>query len=276
MSETVTAMEVQEEQMQEKVSPIVAEAEALVVDSQEVVEKGTEVVKGIKALVKEVNETFDPIIKQAHKAHKEAVGTKKRHLEPLDKAEQTIKAKIAQYLDHVEEEQRKEEERAREQARKEHEKKLKAAERKVTRLTEKAGTIQEEIDALEAGLEKETLDEEGVEEQAIRARIATLRKRLDNTSEAIEEHATEAEAPSFTPPAPPTTPPARKVAGMSSRKKTVVNVVNPTLLIRAVADGKVPVSVVKFDETAIRKLVDAGMKLPGVAARHKRSVSVRG
>ena len=81
--------------------------------------------QSIKSLMKEIAETFNPIIKKTHEAHKEAVAQKKEHEAPLILAETTIKLHIGSYLEvqarirrEAEEEARKvEEERQKEESR---------------------------------------------------------------------------------------------------------------------------------------------------------------
>lgn len=51
----------------------------------------------VKALRKEVADTFDPIVSKAHAAHKEAVTQRKRHDTPLAEAEQVLKGAVAGY-----------------------------------------------------------------------------------------------------------------------------------------------------------------------------------
>ena len=53
----------------------------------------------IKLLKDEIAQTFNPIIKKAHEAHKEAVAKKKEHEAPLTLAETTIKLHIGSYLE---------------------------------------------------------------------------------------------------------------------------------------------------------------------------------
>lgn len=55
-------------------------------------------VVNIKNLQKQVKDTFGPIIKKAHEAHREAKDQETKHLEPLLKAEELIKGKMMTYL----------------------------------------------------------------------------------------------------------------------------------------------------------------------------------
>jgi hypothetical protein len=75
----------------------------------------------IKDLRKEIDATFDPIIKKAHEAHKEAVAQKKKVDAPLVEAEGIIKPRIAAWNAEQERLRREEEARLREIARKEEE-----------------------------------------------------------------------------------------------------------------------------------------------------------
>src|SRR3990167_1390814 len=70
----------------------------------------------IKAVQKELDATFDPIINKQFQAHREAVAQKKRHEQPLLRAEQIIKPRIAAYRDEQERTRRIAEQRANEAA----------------------------------------------------------------------------------------------------------------------------------------------------------------
>lgn len=81
----------------------------------------------VKGLIKEVRDTFNPIVDKTHKAHKEAVIQKKKYEIPLLEAEKIIKLQIASYLSE-QERIRKEKE---EEARKEEEERKRVAEEKL-------------------------------------------------------------------------------------------------------------------------------------------------
>jgi len=80
--------------------------------------KAGEILITIKGLRKEIDETFDPIIKKAHEAHKEAIDQKKKVDAPLVEAENIIKPALATYDREQERLRKAEEERQREIARK--------------------------------------------------------------------------------------------------------------------------------------------------------------
>ena len=72
----------------------------------------------IKPMRKKIDETFDPIIKKAHQAHKEAVAQKKSVEAPLMQAEKIVKPKIADYLNEKERQRVEKERKLQEEARK--------------------------------------------------------------------------------------------------------------------------------------------------------------
>lgn len=260
--------------IEEQTSDIMVYADSLEISSQEGVEKGTEYIKNIKALRVEVNGTFDPVVTSAHKAHKEAVAAKKKHLEPLDKAERMIKGKIGDHLDRIEEEQRKEEALKVKEARKERDRLVAAANRRMDKLMENASDTQGKIDALQKDLDDNpTLSDD--EEAIISAKIDTLKVILENHTEAAEVKRAEVEVAQTAPVvvAPPKV--ATKVKGMSSTVKKKGEVTDSMKLIKAVASGQIPEGVITFDMTAINKLLNAGMTIPGVYSKEERSVSIR-
>ncbi len=99
----------------------VAQAESLTVATDQQFEEGGGFLRGLKAIRKEIANTFDPISKKLHEAHKEVVAQKKRHSEPVEKAERIVKKKIGGYLAEKERRRREDEEKLREVARKQEE-----------------------------------------------------------------------------------------------------------------------------------------------------------
>ena len=75
-----------------------------------------ELLKTIKGLSAEIDETFDPIIKAAHTAHKEAITQKNKVAAPLLEAEAILKPRIAGYLREEETKRRNEELRLQKEA----------------------------------------------------------------------------------------------------------------------------------------------------------------
>lgn len=100
-------------------------AKRIIVHDGKTLSLANEFLQSIKLLMKKIAETFNPIIKKAHEAHKEAVAKKKEHEAPLIEAERTIKLHIGSYL----EEQARIRREAEEKAQKEEEERQKEEER---------------------------------------------------------------------------------------------------------------------------------------------------
>jgi len=76
---------------------------------------------GLKTILKRIDETFDEPIKQAFATHRTILAAKKKHTDPLTKAEHVIKAGITTYRTTQRIIQEEREQRLREQARKKEE-----------------------------------------------------------------------------------------------------------------------------------------------------------
>lgn len=84
------------------VSPIIAWAKGLVIKTAADFEKaGDYLVSHIKDGQKKIDVLFDPTIKAAHEAHREACAAKKAMRDPLDEAERIAKDKLKAYKEEV-------------------------------------------------------------------------------------------------------------------------------------------------------------------------------
>lgn len=72
--------------------------------------------RGVKALLARIAATFDPIIKQAHEAHRMAIEKKKKEEAPLLEAERIMKTEIGRYLAEQDRLRREAEEKAKREA----------------------------------------------------------------------------------------------------------------------------------------------------------------
>jgi len=88
-------------------------AKKIIVHDNKTLTLANDFLKSIKLLMKEISNTFNPIIKKAHETHKEAVTQKKGYEEPLIEAERTIKLHIGSYLEDQARIRREAEEKAR-------------------------------------------------------------------------------------------------------------------------------------------------------------------
>lgn len=134
------------------ITPIEVEQKALSVPNQakdiRIIDNNTlltanTLLLAIKDIRKEIDLAFDPIIRKANDAHKEAIAQKKRAEAPLIEAENFIKPQIASYMNEQERIRREAEEKARQEALKaEEERKLtEAVELEKEGFTEEAEAI---------------------------------------------------------------------------------------------------------------------------------------
>ena len=98
--------------------PDQARAISVILDDDQYARAG-EVLLRIKALRKQVNEAFDPIIKKTDEAHSEAIARKRKVEAPLVEAEGHLKPRIGVYIEEKERQRREEERALQEKAQKE-------------------------------------------------------------------------------------------------------------------------------------------------------------
>lgn len=100
-------------ELETKITVSLVKAGEMIVANQEDLSRANDFLLSIKELRKEIDSVFGPVIEAAYKAHREAVAQKKKFEEPLAKAEQMVKQKIAGYLEEVERIRRQQEEEKR-------------------------------------------------------------------------------------------------------------------------------------------------------------------
>ena len=90
----------QEESIDAATDPVVLAADTISIECQNDFEiAGDFLTERLKPVQKLVTETFGPILKATHAAHKEAVAQKKIKMAPLEEAEGIVKEKIVDFLD---------------------------------------------------------------------------------------------------------------------------------------------------------------------------------
>ncbi len=258
--------------IEKKASDIMSQAAALIVTDHEQEQVGIEFIKGIKALKKDVEETFGPIKKKTHEAWKESVAQEKKHLEPLEAAEKMIRGKVVCFQDEQERLRRVAQAKLEEVARKEQQKRLDVAAKKVNTLLEKSTDLNGQIADLETAIIASIDD---TELTAIEAKLDLLRAKRDALDQAVYNKQAEVEQAQYVAPTPMVAPAAPKVQGASSRVKKKAQISNPMALIKAVAAGTVPLGAITFDMSVLDKLVNAGAIIPGVVFTEERSLTVR-
>lgn len=101
-------------ELEKKALSIPELAKTIIVKDGETLTRANNALVYIKNLRSQINETFDPIIKKAHEAHKIAVTYKKKTEQPLILAEQYIKPQISSYMAKLERERQEAERKQRE------------------------------------------------------------------------------------------------------------------------------------------------------------------
>jgi len=99
----------------------VGEAKATKIIDRPTYEKAGGFLVGLKAIEKEINETFDPVIKAAYEAHKASITARDKHRAPILEAEKIVKVKMGDFQKIEEKRLREKEEALREEARQEEE-----------------------------------------------------------------------------------------------------------------------------------------------------------
>jgi hypothetical protein len=184
----------------------------------------------------------------------------KELMDPLKEAEQIIEKKVDDYMAQEGINRKEEAAKAEAKAQRERDAKLKRINADIEKLAETAGDHKTALTVLEEKLDQCSNEDEAVN---LMAAIETKQAQLDATKERAEAQTAEGAMVKATPVA--TAPREKpKAKGMSSSVKKVGEVVNTKLLIRAVADGRAPEGIIKFDEGAINKILNTGMALPGV------------
>lgn len=244
------------------------QARQIAVTNQETLDKAgrmlTEVIKPLRA---EAADVFDPIIRQAHEAHKAALAGKARVEKPLIEAEGILKTSIGGYL--AEQERIRLQEEARLRAEQE------ARQREEARLSEARRVEEERL--LNEQQEREHAEE--VERQ--------LNELPADADVALVASLCEAPAPEpirLAPEMPvfePVYVAPRAVAapaGISTSQKWKAEIVSLQQLCRAIADGKVPAHYVEANMTALNGMARANkqaLNIPGVRAVADFSVTAR-
>lgn len=119
-------------------------ANGLEITDESTADRASRCLVTVKELQSQADESFDPIIKKAYEAHREAIAQKKRIVEPLEQATATLKTKLGSWLE--EERRRIEDEQRRLQAEADH----RAAEQREAEIEEAevSGATTEEIEVL--------------------------------------------------------------------------------------------------------------------------------
>lgn len=237
---------------------LVREAHAIEVVDPASFARAGEMLQTIKAYLRRVADVFGPIVEAAHRAHKTAVEQRKGLEAHALQAEGVLKRRLAVY----EQEQERLRRAAEEAARRERER-LEAEERA-------------RVAAEEARLRREA------EEAQLAAAVAAEQAGDTETAERLVAAPVVAPpvAPRqvFVPPAAAMVPPRPQADGVSFRDQYRAEVVSLLELVRAVAAGRAPLTLVQANQVALNGMARSlrgAMDVPGVRVVTERIAAVR-
>ena len=261
-----------DERLTKEINPLVERAIAITVET--VAEKEVAVAERnlISDLIKVVKADFEKPKGSTYKAWKDVVAQEKGHLDPLETAKRTIGDKIGTFDLDMKRLAGIAEAAARIESQRLFDIQVKDAQEKVDAILAGVEDIDETITLLNMELKRDDLTD--VERQKLETQLETQHALKENNQEKAEEIQARAAEPVFTAPRPVVE--NTKVKGSSSRFELVPQVVNKMALIKAVANGTVPDSVLDVNMGALKKYVNMVKKpLPGVATTERAIVSGR-
>lgn len=270
-----TNLAVIEKELTKETDPIVNDAMALSVSTVAEKEIAVTQMNLVNGLIKKVKETFEPIKQKTRAAWQEVVDQEKKHLLPLDTARETIRGKIGTYDLEMKRLREEEERKAREEAQRAYEEQLAEAQAMIDAILAKTVDIDETIELINMELKRDDLND--IERQKLESQLDIANATKENNQEKVEEIHARAAEPVFIPPTPRLVVPDTKVKGASSRFELVPQVVNKMALIKAVANGNVPDTVLDVNMGQLKKYVNMMKRAtPGVTYTEQAVVSGRG
>ena len=87
------------QELEQRALAIPDQAQAIMITDVDTYRLATDLLLSVKELLREVDNTFKPIIDKQYQAHREAIAQRKRHEDPLLRAEAILKPRIAVYLE---------------------------------------------------------------------------------------------------------------------------------------------------------------------------------
>lgn len=139
---------VREAYLEQETKSLKDQANEMVIKTQEQYEGTGNFLKAVKALQKQIKETFDPIVDAAYKTHREATQKRKEHMDPTIEAEKIVKNKLVTYDTEQERIRKEQQDKLDRQAKAEEERKKKALDARIEKAklegkTDKVEALQE-------------------------------------------------------------------------------------------------------------------------------------
>jgi hypothetical protein len=168
-----------------------------------------------------------------------------------------------------------EERRQREEAQRIINEQMKAAQDKIDGILSQSQDIDETIELINMELKRDDLND--IERQRLEGQLNVEVARKENNQAKVEEIQAQAAEPVFITPTPRMVVPETKVFGASTRVELDPSVVNKMALIKAVANGNVPDSVLDVNMGQLKRYVNMMKRpVPGVATTERAVVAGRG
>jgi len=267
-----TNLQVIDQRLTEGIPPLVEKAQALIVSTVKEKEFAVVELNLVSELIKVVKADFEKPKGSTYKAWKDVVAQEKGHLDPLEAAKETIRGKIGTFDLDMKRLQEKADAAVLVERQLIFDKQVTEAQEKINAILAGVEDIDETITLLNMELKREDLTE--IERQKLETQLETQYALKENDQEKAEEIQARAYEPVFTPPR--LVVPDTKVKGASSRFEYVPEVVNLMALIKAVANGTVPDTVLDVNMGQLKRYVNMVKKpIPGVSYTEKAVVSGR-
>jgi hypothetical protein len=259
------------------IGPILKAANALIVKDTAGLEAAAQGKAIIKARLTAIHGIFDEDIKKADQLHKSMVANRNGFTGQLEEANRIIDRKVSAHRleqDRIAEENAREERRKAEQER---QAAIDAANEKIAKALTNAGTLEQKIQAALTIARDPSLSvtEREMAQRQLNVFNAQLEGLQDTAREQQEQVEEVAAAPVYIAPVV-----QEKVKGLTSRKVYKVTGIDPMVLIKLIAEGKAPITILKdwkqaFDITTIQRMRGLGVSFLGVAYQEEYSNSSR-
>lgn len=237
-------------------------AHELVITDDAGLERVGDLVGNLKKSRKAFEAILVPFREMRHKAWKRAKDVENDKLNPIDAAIVVANRKAGEYNRLRAEEAEREAEVRRKQEEDERARYLGQLRAGTEKLMKEAGSLDEKAQVIRKELEAPDIPEE--HERGLRSQLRTIEAQIAEKTEKAEVKAIQAEEVVEDIPIAAPAVVAPKVAGMVQKKTCTVTVVNKLTLIKAIAEGKLSVDVVKaFDMKKLTDAAKAGMTIPG-------------
>jgi hypothetical protein len=265
----------QEQEIKNEVGGLLDAAKAMVITNPQEASLVVNFGRDVNASIKKIREFFKPMKDSARAAHKAICDRENETLAIPEEAKRIASQKLTTYNQEQERIRLAEEARLREEARKQHERDLAKAQAKIDKILSKTNDNQETIELLNMELKRDDLTD--TEIQKIEAQIEIEQAIIENNQERAEEIQARADEPVYV--APTIMPKTEKVAGMVTKHKVEMQILNPLAVIKSIADGLLPTSCVKINEAEIKKHILAFKEqrkaYPGISYQIIKDTHVR-